>query len=63
MAMEADDPRPRVAHEIGQDLSTLSVDEIDRRVELLKGEIDRLLAERKAKASSRAAADAFFKFS
>ncbi len=58
----ADDlPRPKKKHEIGQDLSTLSVFELDERVELLKEEIERLKAARDAKEKSRSAADSFFK--
>lgn len=49
------------AHEIGQDLALLSVDELDRRIGLLKDEIARLEAELKAKGSTKAAAEALFK--
>ena len=39
----AEDPLPRRGgHEIGQDLSLLSIDEIDERVGLLEREIARL---------------------
>ena len=47
--------------EIGSDLSTLSVDELDERVELLKAEIARIEEEKKQKQSSLSAAEAFFK--
>ena len=47
--------------EIGSDLSTLSVDELDERVELLKAEIGRIEEEKKQKQSSLSAAEAFFK--
>lgn len=63
MAAEPDEPRRKVVHEIGQDLSTLGIEEIDARVALLKDEIERLAAARRAKTASRAAADAVFKFS
>ncbi|MFY8039301.1 MAG: DUF1192 domain-containing protein [Bosea sp. (in: a-proteobacteria)] len=58
-----DDDRPRKAnaHEIGQDLSPLSIDEIDRRIAALHGEIERLQAVRAGKQASKAAADLFFK--
>ena len=46
---------------LGCDLSTFSVSDIDERIELLKQEIERLVAERKAKTSSLDAAEAFFK--
>ncbi|MCX7340969.1 MAG: DUF1192 domain-containing protein [Hyphomicrobiales bacterium] len=63
MAIFGDDDKPVIeaAHKIGQDLSQLSLEEIDRRVALLKAEIERLDAARKAKQASRAAADLFFK--
>lgn len=47
--------------EIGSDLSTLSVDELDERIELLKAEIGRIEEEKKQKQSSLSAAEAFFK--
>ena len=43
MASEDDDrPRKKVSHEIGQDLSLLSVEELTERIALLKTEIERL---------------------
>jgi uncharacterized small protein (DUF1192 family) len=48
-------------HEIGQDLSLLSIDEIDERIDLLEHEIVRLKEARAGKESSRAAASAFFR--
>ncbi len=54
-------PKPKRIHEIGQDLSLLSVDELDERVILLLGEIDRLKAERDRKNGSKAAAEAIFR--
>ncbi|WP_377296619.1 DUF1192 domain-containing protein [Rhizobium sp. SGZ-381] len=58
-----DDDRPKKPsqHEIGSDLSLLSVEEIDLRVALLEAEIQRLLAERKTKEAGRKAADKLFK--
>lgn len=54
--------RPRAtAHELGQDLSMLSIHEIDERIELLEQEIARLREARSRKEDSRAAASAFFK--
>jgi len=44
-----------------EDLSTISVDELQERIERLQAEISRTQSEVKAKQSSRAAADAFFK--
>lgn len=58
----ADEPRVIVsAHEIGQDLSTLSVDELDERVAVLEREIARLKEAKLAKENSLAAASAFFR--
>ncbi|WP_064694486.1 DUF1192 domain-containing protein [Rhizobium aegyptiacum] len=58
-----DDDRPakKPGHEIGADLSMLSVDELKARVELLKAEIARLEAEATRKASGRQAAESFFR--
>jgi uncharacterized small protein (DUF1192 family) len=58
-----DDDRPKkpVAHEVGADLSSLSVEEIDRRIGLLEEEIVRLRTERAKKQAGRAAADSIFK--
>jgi uncharacterized small protein (DUF1192 family) len=54
-------PRRKVAHEIGENLDALSVDDLDERVALLQAEIERLRAARAAKDASRTAASAFFK--
>jgi uncharacterized small protein (DUF1192 family) len=55
-------PRPKPsAHEVGQDLSTLSLAELDERVAILEGEIERLKEARTRKEVSKLAADAFFK--
>jgi uncharacterized small protein (DUF1192 family) len=48
-------------HEIGQDLSMLSIDELDERVEMLEQEIARIKEAKARKENSRAAASAFFK--
>ena len=57
-----DEPAPRPpAPEIGGDLSTLSLDEIDARVAALEAEIVRLREARDAKEASRRAADSFFR--
>ncbi|MCG2668795.1 DUF1192 domain-containing protein [Bradyrhizobium sp. GCM10023182] len=62
MPMEDDDrPRKKVTHEIGQDLSLLSVEELTERVSLLKTEIARLEEAATKKRSSRDAANSFFK--
>jgi uncharacterized small protein (DUF1192 family) len=63
MAAIDDDDRPKkkIAHEIGQDLSLLSVKELDERIALLQSEIARLEADKAGKQASRQSADQFFK--
>lgn len=63
MAVFDDDDRPKkkVAHEIGQDLSLLSVEELQARIGLMQDEIKRLEADVAKKRDKRAAADQFFK--
>jgi uncharacterized small protein (DUF1192 family) len=47
MAIEDDDkPRKKITHEIGQDLSLLSVEELTERIALMNSEIERLQAGR-----------------
>jgi len=54
-------PKKKITHELGQDLSLLSVGELIERVGLLKEEIARLEAETARKRASQSAADRFFK--
>lgn len=62
MALFDDEPRKKAKpHEIGQDLSLLSVDELGERITLLRAEIERLGAELKAKGSTKTAAEALFR--
>jgi len=58
-----DDDRPikKVSHEIGADLSALSVDELKARIALLKEEIGRIEAEVASKSSSRSSAESLFR--
>ena len=58
---EDDRPKKKIAHEIGQDLSLLSVEELAARVQLMHDEISRLEADMASKRASRSAADQFFK--
>jgi uncharacterized small protein (DUF1192 family) len=61
-AIEEDDrPKKKIAHEIGQDLALLSVEELNDRIALLNEEIARLQAALARKLASRSAADQFFK--
>jgi uncharacterized small protein (DUF1192 family) len=63
MAGPDDDDRPKkkIAHDIGQDLALLSVEELTERIALLREEIARLETARAGKLASRTAADQFFK--
>jgi len=62
MPIEDDDrPRKKIGHEIGQDLSLLSVEELGERIALLKSEIERLEAASAKKRASKDAANSFFK--
>jgi uncharacterized small protein (DUF1192 family) len=62
MPIEDDDrPRKKITHEIGQDLSLLSVEELTERIALLTTEIGRLQEAATKKRASKDAASAFFK--
>jgi uncharacterized small protein (DUF1192 family) len=62
MAIFDDEPRRKPKpHEIGQDLSLLSVGELAERIELLRSEIERLEAERTARGTTKSAAEALFR--
>jgi uncharacterized small protein (DUF1192 family) len=58
---DEDKPKKKIAHEIGQDLTLLSVKELDERVALMREEIARLEADKAKKQAQRSAADQFFK--
>jgi uncharacterized small protein (DUF1192 family) len=53
--------KPSKVHEIGSDLSLLSVHELRERVEALQAEIERLQATMQAKQATKSAADTFFR--
>jgi uncharacterized small protein (DUF1192 family) len=62
MAIEDDDkPRKKITHEIGQDLSLLSVEELTERIAQLNSEIARLQEAATKKRASRDAANSIFK--
>jgi uncharacterized small protein (DUF1192 family) len=56
-----DRPKKKITHEIGQELTLLSVGELTERITLLKEEIARLEANMATKQASKSAADMFFK--
>ena len=58
---DEDQPKKKIAHEIGQDLTLLSAAELTQRIALLKTEIARLEADMAKKAAVRSAADMFFR--
>jgi uncharacterized small protein (DUF1192 family) len=61
-AMDDEDrPRKKTSHEIGQDLTLLSVDELNARIALMREEIARLEGDIAKKQASRSLADEFFK--
>ena len=62
MPMEDDDrPKKKITHEIGQDLSLLSVEELTESIALLNADIARLQEAATKKRASKDAANAFFK--
>ena len=62
MAIEDDDkPKKKISHEIGQELSLLSVEELTERIALMNLEIERLQAAMTKKRASRDAANSVFK--
>jgi len=61
MIDEDDRPKKKITHEIGQELSLLSVKELQERIMLLREEIARLEASIASKQTSRTVADQFFK--
>jgi uncharacterized small protein (DUF1192 family) len=54
-------PKKKITHEMGQDLSLLSLGELGERIGLLREEIARLEAEMARKRASKSAADTVFK--
>ena len=62
MAIDDDDkPKKKISHEVGQDLTLLSVEELAGRITLLESEIQRLQSSMQLKRATRDAADRFFK--
>jgi len=61
MRDDEDRPQKKIAHEIGQDLSLLSVFELRERIDALQAEIERLRAAAEAKAAAKGAAESVFR--
>lgn len=60
--MDEEDARKKPSsHEVGMVLDALSIDELDARIVLLRGEIERLQLAIEEKTASKAAAENFFK--
>ncbi|HEY7459894.1 MAG TPA: DUF1192 domain-containing protein [Xanthobacteraceae bacterium] len=60
--MDEEAVRPKKkGHELGEDLSLLSVEELKERILALKAEIERLEASIRTKEATRSAADTFFR--
>ncbi len=56
-----DQPKKKITHEIGQELTLLSAAELTARIGLLKDEIARLEADMARKRAVKTAADSIFK--
>jgi len=62
MSILQDEPEKKpVKHELGADLSLLSVDELQERIDMLRQEINRVEAEMMAKEKSKNAAESLFR--
>lgn len=61
MAIFDDPPKKQPVHEIGQDLSLLSKDELHRRIGILGEEIQRLEKAVSERGATKSAAEALFK--
>lgn len=62
MALLDDEPlKPKRPHEIGQDLSALSVGDLTERIAALKAETARLEAELGTRGATKQAAEALFR--
>ncbi|WP_223476023.1 DUF1192 domain-containing protein [Oricola indica] len=59
--MDEEEPKRKPAYQLGQDISLMSVDELNETIDALGEEIARLKREVDTKSDSRNAAEAFFK--
>ena len=60
--MDDDAIKKPKTHEVGMPLDAMSVEELENRIGLLTGEIDRLKAAINAREATRKAAESVFKF-
>lgn len=58
---DEDKPKTQAAHEVGMRLDDLSIGELEERIAVLEGEIERLRQAVSTKTASRSAADSVFK--
>ena len=56
-----DKPKRPASHDVGSDLSSLSIEELEQRIALLQDEIARLETDKQKKAVDRRAADSLFR--
>lgn len=59
---DEDAPKKKKAHEVGMNIDTMSVDELEERIGLLEGEIVRLREAIAARRKTKDAANSVFKF-
>ncbi len=59
--IDNDKPKRPTSHDVGSDLSSLSIEELEQRIVLLKDEMARLETEKQKKAVDRRAADSLFR--
>ncbi|WP_404934221.1 DUF1192 domain-containing protein [Nitratireductor sp. L15S-10] len=57
---DEEERKPATPHQLGQDLSLLSVDELKHRITLLQDEVSRLEREVESKGATKNAAEALF---
>ena len=58
---EEEGPKKKLAHTLGEDLATLSLEELDERIRLLRAEIERIEESIRAKRAGADVAASFFK--
>ena len=61
MGMEEDDVKPVTQFAVGDDLTSASIEELEKRITLLNGEIERIRTAIDSKQRSRGDAESFFR--